>query len=157
MIRSLLPQLNYLTSLYDPKVILWLPQSEGLGPIGVLTPFTVKCLLVIPELGSNDQTQPAHIVQALSSWEITIGGVCECCLHTRHTSATSMPDFDFRLLYPTPGEDPLSVMELDLTTCDSQSGLCLDADLLRLAILRRGKNGNTRASRLMSPAAISCG
>jgi hypothetical protein len=44
-----------------------------------------------------------------------------------------MPDFDFRLLYPATGVDPLPVTELDLTTCDSQSVLCLDADLLRLA------------------------
>ena len=44
-----------------------------------------------------------------------------------------MPDFDFRPLYPATGVDPLPVTELDFTTCDSQSVLCLDADLLRLA------------------------
>ena len=44
-----------------------------------------------------------------------------------------MPDFDFRSLYPATGVDPLPVTELDFTTCDSQSVLCLDADLFRLA------------------------
>jgi len=44
-----------------------------------------------------------------------------------------MSDYDFRLLYPTPGEDPLPVTGLDLSSCDTQSVLCLDASLKELA------------------------
>ena len=44
-----------------------------------------------------------------------------------------MPDYDFRLLYPATGVDPLPVTGLDLTSCDSQSILCLDAALKELA------------------------
>ena len=64
--------------------------------------------------------------QTLSSF---IGFVCVTRpLATR--LATGMSDYDSRLMYPTPGEEP--VTETDFTSCDSQSVLCLGADLLRL-------------------------
>ena len=44
-----------------------------------------------------------------------------------------MPDYDFRLLYPATGVDPLPVTGLDLTSCDSQSVLCIDVALKELA------------------------